>query len=126
MNSPSFSALFSLPMVLFRNNKPNSDKVKYSKEVPSWFDEIMCGLMVGDGSVRMHGRHALLPKGRVQQIHKELVVKLWEICFSLHLVLNPVKPLNRSLPFGRANYLSFSNFNYALFYSSLVNLVSRC
>lgn len=87
----SFS--FSLPMVLLRNYMPNADKVKYSQEVPSWFDEIMCGLMLGDGNIRMNGRHALLS---VQQTHPELVNELWNICKSLHLVISPVKPLNRS------------------------------
>lgn len=74
---------------------PNADKVKYSNEVPSWFDEIMCGLMLGDGNIRMNGCHA--PYGlSVQQIHPELVNELWIICKSLHLVMSPVKTLNRS------------------------------
>lgn len=84
---------------------PNADKVKYSNEVPSWFDEIaaldntssaaQCGLMLGDGNIRMNGCHA--PYGlSVQQIHPELVNELWIICKSLHLVMSPVKTLNRS------------------------------
>lgn len=80
-------------MVLLRNYVSNADKVKYSNDVPSWFEEIMCGLMLGDGNIRMNGHHALLS---VQQIHPELVNNLWSTCQSLHLVMSPVKTLNRS------------------------------
>ena len=48
--------------------------------------------MLGDGHVRINGNQALLS---VQQVHPELVINLWNICFSLHLVINPVKTLVR-------------------------------
>ncbi|MBP1357804.1 MAG: hypothetical protein JZD40_04870 [Sulfolobus sp.] len=68
------------------------DKLIYSDKVPFWFNEMMCGLMLGDGNLRMKGTHALLS---VQQVHSELTINLWDICFSLNLVINPVKTIKR-------------------------------
>lgn len=76
----SYITLFSITMVLHRVYVSPADKLKYSNQVPSWFDEIMCGLILGDGSIRMQGLHALLS---VQQTHEELTQKLWDACFSL-------------------------------------------
>lgn len=84
-----FSA-FVFPIILLRAYVSPEDKLKYSNAVPSWFDEIICGLMLGDGSLRINGSQALLS---VQQVHSELTNNLWNICFSLHLVINPVKTL---------------------------------
>ena len=84
-----FSA-FVFPIILLRAYVSPEDKLKYSNAVPSRFDEIICGLILGDGSLRINGNHALLS---VQQVHSELVTNLWDICFSLHLVINPVKTL---------------------------------
>ena len=49
------------------------DKLQYSKIVPTWFDEIICGLILGDGNIRVHGNQALLS---VQQTHEQLVERL--------------------------------------------------
>ena len=84
-----FSA-FVFPIILLRAYVSPEDKLKYSNAVPSRFDEIICGLILGDGSLRINGNLALLS---VQQVHSELVTNLWDICFSLHLVINPVKTL---------------------------------
>jgi hypothetical protein len=92
MQNIPLSLSFFVPMALLRNVMSYDDKLKYSKEVPSWFDEIMCGVMLGDGNLRMNGRDALLS---VQQTHEELTKNLWEICFKLNLVITPMKTLNR-------------------------------
>lgn len=84
---------FSPSVLLLRNYVSNENKIRYSNEVPYWFDEIMCGLMLGDGHIRLNGHYALLS---VQQTHPELVNKLWEICSTLNMVINPVKTLKRS------------------------------
>lgn len=52
----------------------------------------MCGVILGDGNLHMHGNHALLS---IQQTHKEIVENLWNICFSYNLVYTPVKEINR-------------------------------
>lgn len=83
---------FSFPMILLRAYVSAEDKVKFSKAVPSWFTEIMTGVMLGDGNLRMHGIHALLS---IQQTHKEITERLWSICHSLNLVINPVNPISR-------------------------------
>lgn len=52
--------LFSIVGVFYRSYMSPRDKVKYSNTVPSWIDEIMCGVMLGDGNLRTNGKHALL------------------------------------------------------------------
>lgn len=42
---------FSTPLVLLRAYMSPEDKDKYSNAVPQSFDEIMCGVMLGDGSL---------------------------------------------------------------------------
>ncbi len=79
-------------MTLLRVYVSPGDKDKYSAAVPTWFDEIMCGLMLGDGNLRMNGKHALLS---VQQIHEDLVKELWITCSNLKLVYTPYKILSR-------------------------------
>lgn len=86
------SLAFSIPLVLLRAYMSPADKEKYSNAFPQSFDEIMCGVMLGDGSLRMHGSNALLS---IQQTHREIVDKLWNICFSYNLVHTPVKELIR-------------------------------
>lgn len=67
-------------------------KEEYSAAVPSWFDEVICGHLLGDGSLRMNGKMALLS---VQQTHEDFARGLWQMCFGLHLVLSGVKVLVR-------------------------------
>src|SRR4051812_10098677 len=76
---PSNTSLaFSIPLVLLRANMSPEDKEKYSNAVPQSFDEIVCGVMLGVGGLRMNGSNALL---NIQQTHREIVDKLWNICF---------------------------------------------
>lgn len=51
---------FSIPLVLLRTYKSPADKEKFSNAVPQNFDEIMCGVMLGEGSLRMHGFNSTL------------------------------------------------------------------
>ena len=88
----NISLAFGIPLVLLRAYMSPENKEKYSNAVPQSFDEIMCGVMLGDGSIRMHGSNALLS---IQQTHREIVDKLWNICFSYNLVHTPVKELIR-------------------------------
>lgn len=77
---------------MFRHYVSPEDKEKLSKALPSSFDEINTGMMLGDGNIRMNGKHALLS---IQQKNKEFVDHLWIICNGFDLVVNPVKKLIR-------------------------------
>ena len=52
-----------------RNDMSKEEKTKVSNNIPSWFNEILCGIMLSDGTIRMNGNYALLS---IQQTHKEL------------------------------------------------------
>jgi hypothetical protein len=69
-----------------------SDKITISNNIPESFTEIITGLMLGDGNVRMNGKHALLS---VQQKNKEFVEYLWSLCKEQDVVENSVKELKR-------------------------------
>ncbi|RYE27649.1 MAG: hypothetical protein EOP45_00420 [Sphingobacteriaceae bacterium] len=88
----NLDVLFTLPVILLRAYVSAEDKINASKAVPTWFTEIMCGVMLGDGYLRMHGIHALLS---IQQTHKEITECLWSICHSLNLVINPINPISQ-------------------------------
>ena len=45
----NISLAFSIPLVLLRAHMSPADKEKYSNAVPQSFDEIMCGVMLGEG-----------------------------------------------------------------------------
>ncbi len=85
--------MFTLPMICLRFYMSPSDKQKVSDKIPSWFDEVVCGVMLGDGTIRMNGKLALLG---IQQTHEELVETLWAMCSSLNLVYAPILEINRS------------------------------
>lgn len=78
--------------MLFHHYVSPEDKEKLSKALPSSFDEINTGMMLGDGNIRINGKHALLS---VQQKNKEFVDHLWIICNGFDIVVNPVKKLIR-------------------------------
>jgi hypothetical protein len=79
-------------LVLCRHYVSPEDKEKLSKTIPFSFDEIITGMMLGDGNMRMNGKHALLS---VQQKNKEFVDYFWAICNGLNIIVNPVKKLIR-------------------------------
>lgn len=85
--------MFTLPMICLRFYMSPSDKQKVYDKIPSWFDEVVCGVMLGDGTIRMNGKLALLG---IQQTHEELVETLWAMCSSLNLVYAPILEINRS------------------------------
>lgn len=91
-NANNIGTLFSFPIILLRSYMSPRDKLKHSKLVPNSFDQIMCGLILGDGNLRLNGKEALIS---IQQIHPELVQGLWEICSQYKLVTTPVKSIQR-------------------------------
>ena len=42
---------------------------RVSNNIPEWFNQVVCGLMLSDANIRMHGKHATMS---IQQTHKEL------------------------------------------------------
>jgi hypothetical protein len=79
-------SLLAFSRLSLRSYVSPEDKLRYSNQVPSCFDQVMCGLMLGDGSLRLNGGEALLS---IQQTHSELVINLWDICNTLNLVTTP-------------------------------------
>jgi hypothetical protein len=52
---------------------PKEEKIRVSNNIPDWFKEITCGIMLSDGSIRMNGSQALLS---IQQTHQELTQEI--------------------------------------------------
>ena len=48
---------------------PKEEKIRVSNSIPDWFKQVVCGIMLSDGSIRMDGKQALLS---IQQTHQEL------------------------------------------------------
>lgn len=71
---------------------PNEEKIRVSNSIPDWFKQVICGLMLSHGSIRMNGRLAILS---VQQTHQELTQEIWKMCFQLNLVLSGIHIINR-------------------------------
>ena len=71
---------------------PNEEKIQISNNVPDWFKQVVCGIMLSDGSIRMNGKLALLS---IQQTHQELTQKIWDICYQLKLVLKSIHVIDR-------------------------------
>jgi hypothetical protein len=38
----------------------NKDKIKISKNIPDWFNQVICGIMLSDGTLHMNGKNALM------------------------------------------------------------------
>lgn len=68
------------------------DKMRISSNVPNEFTQIITGMLLGDASIRMNGKHALLS---IQQKDKSFVEHLWNKCNSFGLVSSEVKMLTR-------------------------------
>lgn len=69
------------------------DKIEISNNITSEFKEIITGILLSDGSLRMNGNMALLS---IQQTHSELTTGIWNICFNLNLVLSNISIINRN------------------------------
>jgi hypothetical protein len=70
----------------------NEDKINVFNNIPGWFNEVVYGIMLSDGTLRMNGKNALLG---VQQTHEELTKEIWQMCFDLNLVLSKIHNIKR-------------------------------
>nr|YP_010146953.1 hypothetical protein K4014_mgp14 [Cyclocybe aegerita]QQP21461.1 hypothetical protein [Cyclocybe aegerita] len=75
-----------------RGYMPKEEKIRVSNNVPDWFKQVVCGLMLSDASIRMNGSQATMS---VQQTHKELTEEVWKMCFQLNLVLSDIHIIDR-------------------------------
>jgi len=70
------------------------DKIKVSNSIPDWFKQVVCGIMLSDGSIRINGKLALLS---IQQTHQELTQEIWKMCSQLNLVLSGINRQNNKI-----------------------------
>ena len=82
----------TVPILKKRSYMPKEEKIRVSNNIPDWFKQVVCGIMLSDGSIRKHGNHALFS---VQQTHQELTEEIWKMCFQLNLVLNKIHIIDR-------------------------------
>lgn len=93
-------------------------KIKVSNNIPvpsgAWFKQVVCGIMLSDGSIRMNGKLALLS---IQQTHQELTQEIWKMCSKLKLVLSGIHIIDR-----QNNNIVYSFQTLSLpFFTSLYN-----
>ena len=56
-----------------RGYMSKEEKIRVSNSIPDWFKQVVCGIMLSDGSIRMDGKQALLS---IQQTHQELTQEI--------------------------------------------------
>lgn len=56
-----------------RGYMSKEEKIRVSNSIPDWFKQVVCGIMLSDGSIRMNGKQALLS---IQQTHQELTQEI--------------------------------------------------
>ena len=56
-----------------RGYMSKEEKIRVSESIPNWFKQVICGIMLSDGSIRMNGTQALLS---IQQTHQELTQEI--------------------------------------------------
>lgn len=57
--------------------------MKISNNVPDSLKEIIMGVLLGDGTIKMNGHHAVLS---IQQTDEAIVDRLWSMCNEHKLV----------------------------------------
>ena len=118
INSEILVSIFSTAIPIkpkrTRGYMPKEEKIRVSNNTPDWFKEIVCGIMLSDGSIRMNGNQALMS---IQQTHQELTEEIWKMCFQLNLVLSGIHIINR--PHKKLVY-SFQTLTLP-FFTSLFN-----
>jgi len=92
----------------------NEDKIKISNNIPDWFNQVICGIMLSDGTLRMNGKNALMG---IQQTHEDLTKEIWKMCFNLKLVLSEIHIISRN---NRKPVYSFQTLTLPYF-TSLYN-----
>ena len=97
-----------------RGYMPKEEKIRVSNSIPDWFKQVVCGIMLSDGSIRMNGKQALLS---IQQTHQELTQEIWEMCIQLNLVLSSIHIINRQ---NKKIVYSFQTLSLP-FFTSLYN-----
>ena len=76
-----------------RSYMPKEEKIRVSNNIPDKFNQVVCGLMLSDATIRMNGSQALMG---IQQTHQELTQEIWKMCFQLNLVLSEILIIKRT------------------------------
>lgn len=108
------SFLMTVPILsdkIKRSYMSKEDKNIVSKNIPDWFNQVVCGLMLSDATMRMNGAQALIG---IQQTHQELTEEIWSLCFNLKLVLSGIHIINRK---NRQKVYSFQTLTLPYFTS---------
>nr|YP_010721244.1 LAGLIDADG homing endonuclease [Cyathus striatus]WDS46395.1 LAGLIDADG homing endonuclease [Cyathus striatus]WDS46430.1 LAGLIDADG homing endonuclease [Cyathus striatus] len=109
--------LMALPLIPKKRKRgymPKEEKIRVSNNIPDWFKQVVCGLMLSDATIRMNGSQALMS---IQQTHQELTQEIWKFCFHLNLVLSGIHIINRT---NRKPVYSFQTLSLS-FFTSLYN-----
>lgn len=61
-------------------------------KIPESFIEVLSGILLSDGTLRLNGKFALLG---IQQTHFELTKGLWDLCYFNGLVLKEIHTIER-------------------------------
>nr|YP_010130233.1 LAGLIDADG endonuclease [Clavaria fumosa]QPZ51134.1 LAGLIDADG endonuclease [Clavaria fumosa] len=85
------------------------EKENVSNSIPEWFNQIVCGLMLSDATLRMNGKNALMG---IQQTHQELTQEILNMCFKLNLILSGIHVINRN---NRQTVYSFQTLSLPYF-----------
>jgi hypothetical protein len=112
--NPIFNMAIPIKLKRTRGYKSKEDKIQVSNNIPDWFNYIVCGIIISDGSIRMNGKEALLS---IQQTHQELTQEIWKMCFQLNLVLSEIHIINRV---NKKLVYSFQTFSLP-FFTNLYN-----
>jgi hypothetical protein len=109
-----------------RGYMPKEEKIRVSNNVPDWFKQVVCGLMLSDASIRMNGSQATMS---IQQTHKELTEEVWKMCFQLNLVLSDIHiidRINRKLVYSfQTLSLPFFTTLYKEWYKNIENKIYK-
>jgi LAGLIDADG DNA endonuclease family len=115
----------TVPIILKKRTRgymSKEEKIRVSNSIPDWFKQIVCGIMLSDGSIRMNGKEALLS---IQQTQPELTQEIWKISIQLKLVLSGVHIINRAnkkiVYSFQTLSLPFFTFLYNEWYKSIDN-----
>jgi len=92
---------FGVNPVLLNNDKPinkrhtltKTEKIEISNNIPSYFSQVMVGVILSDGTLAMIGNMARLS---IQQTHFELTNGLWLMCKELRLAFAEIYTINRN------------------------------
>ena len=97
LNDPTGQILLALAAPIIQpvkkiNRMSDKEKERVSRNVPLWLQQVIMGILLSDGTLRMQGKYALMG---IQQVHPELTQAIWLMCYQFKLILSGVHPIDR-------------------------------